>query len=94
MEPDETAKAEPSVAASRSSRASGYRPYRPLREERPVSPPHSPAPAVAQHAEPVGPEPTVRPEPPRQPALARQLDESAEIIDEEFWAYIRNEVGR
>ncbi|MEV0431239.1 ferric reductase-like transmembrane domain-containing protein [Micromonospora sp. NPDC050495] len=28
------------------------------------------------------------------PAAARRLDDTAEITDEEFWAYIRNEVGR
>ncbi len=32
--------------------------------------------------------------PPREPVLTRQLDETVEITDEEFWAYIRNEVGR
>ncbi|MEU3455481.1 ferric reductase-like transmembrane domain-containing protein [Micromonospora sp. NPDC006766] len=34
------------------------------------------------------------PAPAGEPVLARQLDETVEITDEEFWAYIRNEVGR
>lgn len=62
-----------------------------------MSPPHgaaAPAPVGAHNAESTRPEPTARPELPRPPATAPELDETAEITDEQFWAYIRNEVGR
>ncbi|MFJ8582300.1 hypothetical protein [Micromonospora sp. NPDC093277] len=79
--------AEHAVAAPRQSRASDYRP---AREERPMSPPHSPAPADAHHPEPTRQE---RTEPTRQPAAPR-FDETAVITDEQFFAYLRDEVGR
>ncbi|WP_406036558.1 hypothetical protein OG799_19070 [Micromonospora sp. NBC_00898] len=83
------------------SRASDYRPYRPLREDRPASPPYADTGAAGRHSdEPTRPEPPTGPQrprttPPRQhDAATRPLDETAEITDEQFWAYIRNEVGR
>lgn len=89
-------------------RASGYRPYRPIREDHQVAS-GSYADTDARLAGQPGDEPPRRgpstsgewtqarpaPAPPRQgAAAARSLDETAEITDEAFWAYIRNEVGR
>jgi hypothetical protein len=86
----------PEETPARFGRAGGYRPYRPLRQDRPSSPP----PASWNGMEPAREQFPAHPEPPERrvpspPAVtARRLEDTAEITDEEFWTYIRNEVGR
>ncbi|MFI7431513.1 hypothetical protein ACIBPB_31460 [Micromonospora sp. NPDC049836] len=106
VEPDPAV--EPPVRASRASAYRPYRPLRADVDGSPAQP-SQPAPAGRTDTGPAREEPRARPAPvaperirarreapedPVPPAAARRLDDTAEITDEEFWAYIRNEVGR
>lgn len=76
----------------------GQEPVRERSPGRPEPPPPHRAPPPTAAIRPrdddtAHPEPTPHAAPP-PPAAARRPDDTAEITDEEFWAYIRNEVGR